>query len=198
MEQKGGDQMTKTVGIGHQDFETIQREGYFYIDKTKFIKKWWEGGDSVTLIARPRRFGKTLNMSMMEKFFSIKYAGRGELFEGLSIWKDEKYRDLQGTFPLISLSFANVKETNYRATVQRIAQIVTELYNENHFLMKGDLLTEEEKAYIVSVCMDMPEVSVTMAIHRMSKFMYQYYRKKVIILLDEYDTPMQEAFVNGF
>ena len=198
MKQKGGDQMTRTVGIGHQDFETIQKEGYFYIDKTKFIKEWWESGDSVTLITRPRRFGKTLNMSMIEKFFSTKYAGRGELFEGLSIWNEEKYQDLQGTFPVISLSFANVKETNYRATVQRIAQIVTELYNENHFLMKEDLLTEEEKAYIGSVCMDMPEVSVTMAIHRMSKFMYQYYGKKVIILLDEYDTPMQEAFVNGF
>ena len=190
--------MRRTVGIGHQDFEKVRIKNNFYIDKTDFIRQWWEADDEVTLIARPRRFGKTLNMSMMEKFFSNKYAGRGELFEGLSIWNEEKYQDLQGTFPVISLSFANVKETNYRATVQRIAQIVTELYNENHFLMKEDLLTEEEKAYIGSVCMDMPEVSVTMAIHRMSKFMYQYYGKKVIILLDEYDTPMQEAFVNGF
>ncbi len=190
--------MRRTVGIGHQDFEKVRIKNNFYIDKTDFIRQWWEADDEVTLIARPRRFGKTLNMSMMEKFFSNKYAGRGELFEGLSIWNEEKYQDLQGTFPVISLSFANVKEKNYRATVQRIAQIVTELYNENYFLMKEDLLTEEEKAYIGSVCMDMPEVSVTMAIHRMSKFMYQYYGKKVIILLDEYDTPMQEAFVNGF
>lgn len=78
--------MARTIGIGNQDFETIRREGYFYIDKTSFIQKWWESGDSVTLITRPRRFGKTLNMSMVEQFFSLDYAGRSDLFEGLSIW----------------------------------------------------------------------------------------------------------------
>ena len=77
--------MARTVGIGNQDFETVRRENYFYIDKSHFIREWWENGDIVTLITRPRRFGKTLNMSMLEKFFSVKYAGRGELFEGLSV-----------------------------------------------------------------------------------------------------------------
>lgn len=95
--------MARTVSIGCQDFETIRRENYFYIDKTSFISQWWEGGDSVTLINRPRRFGKTLNMSMVEKFFSQKYAGRGDLFQGLSIWGEERYRKLQGTYPVISL-----------------------------------------------------------------------------------------------
>ena len=190
--------MARTVAIGHQDFETIQRGQYFYIDKTKFIQEWWEGGDSVTLITRPRRFGKTLTMSMVEKFFSVNYAQKGELFEGLSIWKEEKYQNLQGTFPVISLSFANVKEKSYETTVQRICQIVTELYNDNRFLLDGDLLSEEEKTYFRSISMDMPEVVATMAIHRLSKFLSQYYGKKVIILLDEYDTPMQEAYINGF
>ena len=190
--------MARIVAIGHQDFETIQRGQYFYIDKTKFIQEWWEGGDSVTLITRPRRFGKTLTMSMVEKFFSVNYAQKGELFEGLSIWKEEKYQNLQGTFPVISLSFANVKEKSYETTVQRICQIVTELYNDNRFLLDGDLLSEEEKTYFRSISMDMPEVVATMAIHRLSKFLSQYYGKKVIILLDEYDTPMQEAYVNGF
>lgn len=105
--------MARTVSIGCQDFETIRRENYFYIDKTSFLSEWWENGDSVTLIARPRRFGKTLNISMTEKFFSVRYAGRGELFEGLSIWEKDKYRKLQGTYPVISLSFANVKENRY-------------------------------------------------------------------------------------
>ena len=190
--------MARTIAIGHQDFETIQRGQYFYIDKTKFIQEWWEGGDSVTLITRPRRFGKTLTMSMVEKFFSVNYAQKGELFEGLSIWKEEKYQNLQGTFPVISLSFANVKEKSYETTVQRICQIVTELYNDNRFLLDGDLLSEEEKTYFRSISMDMPEVVATMAIHRLSKFLSQYYGKKVIILLDEYDTLMQEAYVNGF
>ncbi|MBQ2885488.1 MAG: AAA family ATPase, partial [Alphaproteobacteria bacterium] len=98
--------MARTVAIGIQDFEKIRLENYFYIDKTPFIKEWWESGDSVTLITRPRRFGKTLNMSMVEQFFSVDYANRGELFEGLSIWEEEKYRELQGTYPVISLSFA--------------------------------------------------------------------------------------------
>ena len=81
--------MARTVGIGHQDFGQLVRNNYFYVDKTAFIKEWWESGDAVTLITRPRRFGKTLNMSMLEYFFSVKYAGQGNLFEGLAIWQEE-------------------------------------------------------------------------------------------------------------
>jgi hypothetical protein len=102
--------MARTVGIGHQDFEEIRGLNNFYIDKTLFIKEWWENKDKVTLITRPRRFGKTLNMSMLEQFFSVKYAGRQDLFEGLEIWENEKYRNLQGTYPVINFSFANIKE----------------------------------------------------------------------------------------
>ena len=190
--------MPGTVSIGHQNFEEIRKNGWFYIDKTNFIREWWNRGDSVTLITRPRRFGKTLNMSMLEQFFSVEYAGRGDLFEGLSIWEDEKYRKLQGTYPVISLSFANVKERNYEMTKQRIYQILIDLYNKNHFLMETALLTEEEQKYFRSISVDMPEVVATMAIHKMAGFLSRYYGKKVIILLDEYDTPMQEAYVNGY
>ena len=190
--------MARTVGIGHQDFEKLRTRNLFYVDKTSFIKEWWENDDDVTLIARPRRFGKTLNMSMLEKFFSVKYAGRGELFEGLSIWEHEKYRRMQGTYPVISLSFANVKERDYPSAVQRINQILVELYNDTRFLTEGNLLSEEEKEFIGSISMNMPEVISTMAIHRLSKFLYYYYGKKVIILLDEYDTPVQEAYVGGY
>lgn len=124
--------MPRTVSIGCQDFETIRREGYFYIDKTRFIREWWGGGDCVTLITRPRRFGKTLTMSMPEKFFSLGYAGRGEeLFGGLEVWQDEKYRALQGTYPVISLSFANVKETNFKTASYRIRQILMKEYEKN-------------------------------------------------------------------
>ena len=104
--------MARTVSIGRQDFEKIRVNNNFYVDKTNFIKEWWEAEDDVTLITRPRRFGKTLNMSMLEKFFSVEYADRGDLFEGLSVWQEEKYRSLQGTYPVISLSFAKVKQTS--------------------------------------------------------------------------------------
>ena len=190
--------MTRTVGIGLQNFEKIRERQCFYVDKTKFIKEWWENLDDVTLITRPRRFGKTLTMSMTEQFFSVNYEGRGELFEGLSIWEDEKYRELQGTCPVISLSFANVKESSYESTVQRINQILTNLYYEYSFVLEGDSLLSEEKEDFRSVSKSMPEVTATMALHQLSRFLYKYYHKKVIILLDEYDTPMQEAYVNGY
>lgn len=140
--------MTRTVGIGIQDFSRIIENNYFYVDKTHFIKEWWEGGDSVTLITRPRRFGKTLTMSMTEQFFSVKYAGRGELFEGLSIWKEEKYHALQGIYPVISLSFANIKETNYQNTRKKICRMLAELYADNEFLLEGNTMAERDRAFL--------------------------------------------------
>ena len=168
--------MARTVGIGLQSFENVRERQCFYVDKTKFIKEWWENLDDVTLITRPRRFGKTLTMSMTEQFFSINYEGRGELFEGLSIWEDEKYRELQGTCPVISLSFANVKESSYESTVQRINQILTNLYYEYSFVLEGDSLLSEEKEDFRSVSKSMPEVTATMALHQLSRFLYKYYQ----------------------
>jgi len=150
------------------------------------------------MITRPRRFGKTLTMSMAEQFFSVKYDGRGELFQGLSIWQDEKYRKLQGTYPVISLSFANVKEKDYESTVRRINQILSDLYYDYSFLTESECLLPEEKEYFRSVSEDMLETTASIALHRLSKYLYKYCNKKVIILLDEYDTPMQEAYVNGY
>ena len=131
--------MARTVSIGRQDFEKIRVNNNFYVDKTNFIKEWWEAEDDVTLITRPRRFGKTLNMSMLEKFFSVAYADRGDLFEGLSIWKDKNYQKLQGTYPVISLSFANVKEANYADTRKKICQMIAELYCKMPQLGNGDV-----------------------------------------------------------
>ena len=127
--------MARTIGIGIQDFETIISNNYFYIDKTNFIKDWWESGDSVTLVTRPRRFGKTITMSMVERFFSIKYAGNGGIFEGLRIWKDEKYRQLQGTYPVISLSFANVKKKSCESAKNEICKLIVRLYIQYSFIM---------------------------------------------------------------
>ena len=190
--------MARTVGIGLQSFEKIQERHCFYVDKTKFIQEWWENEDEVTLITRPRRFGKTLTMSMVEQFFSIKYAGRGELFQGLSVWENEKYRKLQGTYPVVSLSFAAVKEKDYESTVQRINQILTDLYYENSFLLESDRLLPEEKEDFRQISNEMSEVTATMALHRLSRYLHKHYGKRVILLLDEYDTPMQEAYVNGY
>ena len=190
--------MAKTVAIGIQSFEKLIKGNYFYIDKTPFIKEWWESGDDVTLITRPRRFGKTLNISMVEQFFSLDYADRGDLFEGLSIWEEEKYRKLQGTYPVISLSFASVKEPDYESTRLKMCQLIADLYNSNKYLLESELFSDADKKFFLSVSNDMSWTVATFAIHKMSEFLYRYYGKKVIILLDEYDTPMQEAYVNGF
>ena len=190
--------MGKNVAIGVQDFETLIQNDYFYVDKTHFIKEWWDCGDSVTLITRPRRFGKTLTMSMVEQFFSVKYASRGDLFEGLFIWQEEKYRKIQGTYPVISLSFANIKEKNYEMTRYKICQLLVNLYAEHSYLTEGELLKPTEKAFFNRVSIDMNDADATLALYQLSNYLCRYYGKKVIILLDEYDTPMQEAYVDGY
>ena len=195
---KGRECVAQKIGIGWQDFEEVRQRNLFYVDKTVFIREWWESGDGVTLIARPRRFGKTLNMSMLEKFFSVRYARRGDLFEGLRIWEEEKYRKLQGTYPVISLSFANVKDRAYEAALKDIGWILMNLYSEYGFLLDADVLNENEKQFFQSVKAGMDELTASKAIYQLSLYLYRYYGKKVIILLDEYDTPMQEAYVSGY
>ena len=190
--------MAEKVAIGIQSFGKLIDNHYFYVDKTYFIKEWWESGDDVTLITRPRRFGKTLNMSMLEQFFSVDYAERRDLFDGLSIWEDEKYHNLQGTYPVISLSFANVKEQNYANTRDKICQLLTNLYVKYSFLRDSDVLTDKDKKYFDRISVDMRDSDASLALYQLSDYLHRFYGKKVIILLDEYDTPMQEAYVDGF
>ena len=191
--------MARTVAIGIQDFEKIREKNVFYIDKTDFIREWWENGDDVTLITRPRRFGKTLNMSMVEHFFSVDYANRGDLFDGLAIWQDEKYRNIQGTYPVISLSFARVKETNYTDTREKICEIIRNLYIKYSFIRESDVMTTADRNFFDKILADeISNTNATSSLYQLAGYLYRYYGKKVIILLDEYDTPMQEAYVNGF
>ena len=182
--------MARKLGIGHDDFAVVRESNNFYVDKTNFIREWWESNDKVTLITRPRRFGKTLNMSMLENFFSLQYAGRGDLFEGLSIWRSEQYRELQGTYPVIFLSFANVKEASYKEARKKIGYTIERLYNRHEFLMEGTFLNEKEKQFFKDVRADMEDYIATSSLGALSEYLSRYYGKKVIILLDEYDTPM--------
>ena len=199
--------MGNKVVIGRQDFASLREGDYFYIDKTGFIKEWWDAGDDVTLITRPRRFGKTLNMSMLNCFFSNKYAGRGDLFEGLSIWNDEKYRQLQGTYPVIFLSFAEVKSTGFYEARNTIAAIINDVYKQYRYLLDSDIITEGEKEmwnrlekYVIEPSMNTEENNsmIQRAIKDLCGCLSRYYDSKVIIFLDEYDTPMQEAYVHGY
>lgn len=190
--------VTKVIGIGKQSFEDIIQSNCFYIDKTSLIKEWWESEDDITLITRPRRFGKTLNMDMLKCFFSNQYRNQGQLFEGLNIWKEEKYQQLQGTYPVIYLSFADVKQTNYKDAVLKIKKIITDVYQQYIELAGWEGLTEVQVRQFQSVDPYMDDVTAQCALKDLSGYLYRYYEKKVIILLDEFDTPMQEAYIHGY
>ena len=190
--------MKKTISIGKQSFSSLREHDNFFVDKTNFFKEWWEMEDDITLIARPRRFGKTLNMSMLECFFSNKYANRADLFEGLSIWEEEKYRQLQGTYPVIFLSFASVKADNLTEAKIQIKQEIAVLYEENRYLLKKDILSDNERKLYNRTTEQMDDTTAQKAIRNMAAWMHRYYGKNVIILLDEYDTPMQEAYLQGY
>lgn len=192
--------MARAIGVGIQSFEKIIENDCFYMDKTYFIREWWENQDEVTLITRPRRFGKTLNISMLEHFFSLEYQGKGQVFEGLSIWDSEKYRALQGTYPVIAMSFADVKEASFSETRKKICRIIKMVYDKYGFLLEGDALSEDEKDNFrrVSQALEGGKENISLSLKILSLYLSRHYGKKVIILLDEYDTPMQEAYVNGY
>ena len=190
--------MQQKISIGKQNFADMRENKYFLIDKTVFIKEWWDSGDDVTLITRPRRFGKTLNMSMLECFFSNRYAGRGDLFEGLSVWENEAYRQIQGTYPVIFLSFADVKADNIQDAKRQVKMKVAELYKNNRVLLNGIIFDDDEKQEFRQKNVSMDDAECSMSLKQLCNYYERYYNKKTIILLDEYDTPMQEAYIHGY
>ena len=190
--------MNQTISIGKQDFVSLRENHYFYIDKTDFIRQWWENADDITLITRPRRFGKTLNMNMLNCFFSRQYENRGDLFKGLSIWTDQRYQKLQGSYPVIFISFADVKQNNYKDAIQKIKNIIVDVYRQHRYLNKEDCFTENEKQQMMGITEKMDDVTAQDALKNLSSYLNLLYGKKVLIFLDEYDTPMQEAYINGY
>ena len=190
--------MSQTVSLGAQDFAYIRENNCFLVDKTDFIREWWENKDAVTLITRPRRFGKTLNLSMMECFFSVAYKNRNELFEGLSIWKKEEYHKLQGTYPVIFMSFANIKGNTFQSAREGIIQSLVRLYGKYAHIRNAEFMSPQDLEFFDSVCLEMSDTTAALAVSSLSDYLSRYYGKKVLIFLDEYDTPLQEAYVNGF
>ena len=186
------------LATGIQSFERIRSEKLFFVDKTSFIKELWERKDDITLITRPRRFGKTLNMSMLDCFFSVQYANRDDLFEGLSIWEEEEYRQLQGTYPVINLSFAEVKIGSFEAAKNMICQIIVDAFLAYRDIIDSETISEQNRIFIKQLERNMPMDMAIQCLKKLSSILEEYYRKKVIILLDEYDTPLIEAYTHGY
>lgn len=195
--------MARKTAIGIQYFDEIKEKNCFYVDKTYFIRQWWENQDKVTLIARPRRFGKTLNMSMIECFFSYKYRERSDLFQDLFIWKEAEYRKLQGTYPVIFISFAEVKGGDYNFASGIIKQILMDKFRECEKLLltlssKEEIAQEHRDFILRGKRGELSEEELVRSLLRISEIFNEVCGKKVIILIDEYDTPLQEAWLNGY
>lgn len=190
--------MKRTVAIGIQDFEKIRERDAFYIDKTDFIRQWWNSLDDVTLIIRPRRFGKTLNMSMLNCFFSNRYEGRSDLFEGLSIWREERFRALQGKFPVIFLSFAGVKQKNCKEAVAAINELILKQFIQFREIMQDSRFSDADRVLFNDVSKNMNEGTAASSLGNLCDWLYRYYGVKPLIFLDEYETPLQEAWLSGY
>ena len=199
--------MQKVISIGKQNFVSLRENDCFYIDKTDLICKWWESKDEITLITRPRRFGKTLNMSMLNCFFSNQFTGREDLFKGLVVWKKEKYRKMQGTYPVIFLNFSAIKGSNYEDARDGIIMAINEAYSEHRYLLESNELTDGERkcfeeldyyAKNPGIKKQVANDTICNAVKNLANCLSRYYKKKAIILLDEYDTPMQEAYLYGY
>ncbi|MBO5537325.1 MAG: AAA family ATPase [Clostridia bacterium] len=190
--------MKREIGTGGQDFESMRVNGDFYVDKTDFIREWWKGRDAVTLITRPRRFGKTLNMSMLNCFFSNKYADRGDLFEGLKVWRDPSMRKQQGQWPVIFLSFAGVKGVTIESALAEIKSLMSKTFSSFPELYRSERFTPGEQRALNRIDEEMSDVTAAMSLNLLTILLAKEYEKKVLIFLDEYDTPLQEAYVNGY
>lgn len=190
--------MSRTVSIGVQNFEELISNNLFYVDKTEFIREWWDNNDEVTLITRPRRFGKTLTINMVERFFSNKYAEQEDIFKELNIWEHRDFRELQGAFPVIAISFADFKETSYDNMVGKICDAISECYRSHRELAENKMLLAADLKYFNELMETCKPEQASSALNRLSRLLFETYGKKVIILLDEYDTPMQEAYICGY
>ena len=190
--------MKREIATGIQDFESIRVNRRFYVDKTDFISKWWNGGDVATLITRPRRFGKTLNMSTLNCFFSNKFENRSDLFEGLKIWEDADMRGQQGKWPVIFLSFAGIKGRTCEDTIIQIKNMLVKLFSAFPELREYKGLDPNERRALERITEDMSDVHAALSLNLLSGLLQKIHGKKVLIFLDEYDTPLQEAYIHGY
>ena len=189
----------KPLPIGISDFRQIIEGGYAYADKTLFIQEFLEKGTSVALIPRPRRFGKTLNLSMLRYFFEKGQETAGHLFENLSIWKNKKYRDMQGQFPVIFLTFKDIKHPSWEKTFEHFAIVLAEEFQRHRYLLEDPLLTHEEKEdYLKIMRKEASQILCEQGLRLLSKWLFHYHKTKVIILIDEYDAPAHAAFLGDY
>lgn len=188
------------IGIGVSDFKMLRARENYFIDKTMFIKKIIDNKSAVVLITRPRRFGKTLNMSMLKYYFSCTVKDNKELFEGLKIMRqDEKYTSKLGYYPVIYITLKDVQDSNYENMLLNMKTAVLEMYQEHRYLLDSEKIYPEEKEKIKEILFGREnEVDLKNSVRDLSKYLNRHYDKPVMLLVDEYDVPLQNAYVDGY
>jgi hypothetical protein len=186
-----------TLPLGTSDFKSLIEQGHYYIDKTPFIDDIIKGA-AITLLPRPRRFGKTLNMSMLNYFFNREGDHR-HLFDGLAIEKNEQVMSHFGQYPVIYLSFKDVKENRFENAIKNISLLMQDLYILNKPLLESSAISCEDKAYFRTLCQgSLDTVVLAAGIKKLSQFLAAHYKKNVVILIDEYDMPINSAYTHGY
>ena len=186
----------KRLPIGVSDFKEIITKDYYYFDKTKFIENILDDGSKVKLFTRPRRFGKTLNISMLKYFFDVKNKEENrKLFDGLNISKSEYFTE-QGNYPVISISFRNYDEENWENGFKTLKKEIKRLYNQFQFLREN--LNNIDSKDFDAICLKEDEAEWQEALLNLSKYLYEYYGKKIILLIDEYDQPIIDSYIKGY
>ena len=188
------------IGLGQSDFRALRIRKNYYIDKTMYIKDIIDNDSSVILVTRPRRFGKTLNMSMLRYNFDCSQKDNKELFEGLKIMKQgEEYTSKLGYYPCIYLTLKDISEVNYQNMILNLKTAVSDMYLEHIYLLDSDKIYPFEKEQIKDILSyKEDEIVLRNSIKTLSKYLNRYYNKPVMLFLDEYDVPLQSAYVNGY
>ena len=196
---KGSEKMAG-IGIGESDFRLLRQKQNYYIDKTEFIKNVIDNQSKVILITRPRRFGKTLNMSTLRYYFDNQIENAKELFTGLKIMEaGEKYTSQMSSYPCIYMTFKDVRQTTYENMIYKLKEEVASIYSYHRYLLESDKLYEEEKERIKGILLYKEnEVSLSSSIKQLTEYLYRVYQKPVMFFLDEYDVPLQDAYINGY
>lgn len=189
----------KRISLGYSDFKRTIEDNYYFVDKTLFIKEVVEDGSAVILLPRPRRFGKSMNMSMLKYFFEKTEESNRELFKDLNIYKDEESMAKQGQYPVIFITFKDVKDNSYDKAVEKIKDLIIEEYTKYIKLLQVDVLEKPEKDYFGRIInREASESEYELSLKNLSKFLSKFYNKRVLILVDEYDVPIQSGYLNNY
>ncbi|WP_286906814.1 AAA family ATPase [Clostridium sp. UBA1652] len=189
----------KKIPIGISDFKKLRGEDYLFVDKTLLIKEFWESDGETILVPRPRRFGKTLNMSMLKYFFENSSEDNSYLFQGLNIESHKDIMYLQGKYPVIYLSFKDEKHSSFEYLRESLGELFSKLFIDHEYCLSNTKLHEIDRQYYNSVINKKASIiELSAALKKLSEYIYTYYNEKVIILIDEYDVPIQAAYVNNY